>query len=140
MRLSDHYFKRKRLIIFFLASFILMLIVGAGLNQPLFADSHSEVCKGISELSSGVTCSSVTTKNSVSKVVTSIISFLSYLLGVLSIIMIIIGGLRFILSAGESNKVSQAKKTIIYAVLGLVIAALTQFILHILINTSASLK
>ncbi len=65
----------------------------------------------------------------------TIVNILSSLVGVLAVIMIIIGGFRYITSAGDSNKVGGAKNTIIYALIGLAIVALAQvlvrFVLHI---------
>ncbi len=48
--------------------------------------------------------------------------------------MIIINGLRFITSGGDSNAVSSAKKGILYAIVGLVIVALAQFIVRFVLN------
>lgn len=42
--------------------------------------------------------------------------------GVVSVFMIVIGGLRYVLSAGDSGKTSSAKNTILYAAVGLVVA------------------
>lgn len=54
-------------------------------------------------------------------------------IGFLSVIMLIWGGLRFILSGGDSKKVTDAKNTILYALLGLAIAffayAIVNFVL-----------
>jgi hypothetical protein len=47
---------------------------------------------------------------------------LMILIGSLSIIFIIVGGLQFVLSGGDSKRVETAKNTILYAVVGLVIA------------------
>jgi hypothetical protein len=44
--------------------------------------------------------------------------------------MIVWGGLRYITSGGDSNKLSSAKNTIIYALIGLIIVALSQFIVR----------
>ena len=42
-------------------------------------------------------------------------------LAMISLLFIVIGGLRYTLSGGDSNAIAQAKKTITYAVLGLVL-------------------
>lgn len=59
-------------------------------------------------------------------VLTTYIRILSYAIGVISIIVIIIGGIRFITSNGDSQTVNAAQKTVIYAVVGLVVAAFSQ--------------
>ena len=54
--------------------------------------------------------------------VTTVINFLLWLVVIISVIMLIIGGIKYATSAGDSNKVTSAKNTIVYAILGLVVA------------------
>lgn len=56
----------------------------------------------------------------------TIVNFLSILIGIVAIIMIIYAGFRYITSAGDSGRVGNAKNTLIYAVIGLIIVALAQ--------------
>lgn len=42
-------------------------------------------------------------------------------LATISLLFIVIGGLRYALSGGDSNAIASAKKTILYAVIGLVL-------------------
>lgn len=58
----------------------------------------------------------------------NIISILLYAIGVVAVIMIVIGGISYVTSNGDSNKISQAKNTILYSVIGLVVAILGQAI------------
>ncbi len=68
-----------------------------------------------------------------------IVNLLSIIVGVVAVIMIIVGGFRYITSGGESSNVSGAKNTLIYAIVGLVIVALAQFIVHfVLANVTGS--
>jgi hypothetical protein len=53
--------------------------------------------------------------------------------GAISLLFVVIGGLRYILSQGDPQGVSKAKQTIIYAVLGLVIAISAQAIVSLVI-------
>lgn len=73
---------------------------------------------GASAACSGGTCG-VGSINSLFKSITTILLFI---IGAISIIMIIVGGLRYVLSAGDSKNTAAAKDTILYAVIGLVIA------------------
>jgi len=59
-----------------------------------------------------------------------IINVFSVIVGVVAVIMIIWGGFKYITSGGDSNKVSGAKNTIIYAIIGLIVVALSQFIVQ----------
>ena len=55
-------------------------------------------------------------------IVTQIINIMLFVIGILCVIMIIFGGIRYVTSSGEKTKVDNAKNTIIYAVVGLVVA------------------
>ena len=63
-----------------------------------------------------------------------VINVFSLIVGVVSVIMIIIGGLKYITSGGESGKISGAKNTILYAIIGLVIVALSQLIVRFILG------
>ena len=58
-------------------------------------------------------------------VVTIILNVVIGLAGLVSVIFIIIGGLNYMTSSGEAAKIEKAKKTILYAVIGLVVCALS---------------
>src|SRR5579871_1978858 len=49
----------------------------------------------------------------------NIINILSIVVGIIAVIMIIIGGFRYITSGGQSEKITSAKNTILYALVGL---------------------
>lgn len=55
---------------------------------------------------------------------TIVINVLLFVIGAISVVMLIIGGIRYTVSAGDSNSVTGAKNTILYAIVGLIIAFL----------------
>lgn len=55
---------------------------------------------------------------------TTITNTLLFIVGALSVIMIIFGGLRYVISGGNSSTVTAAKNTILYAIVGLIVAFL----------------
>ncbi len=63
-----------------------------------------------------------------------IVNVFSVIVGVIAVVMIIYGGLRYITSGGDSGKITNAKNTIIYAVIGLIIVALAQFIVQFVLG------
>jgi hypothetical protein len=71
-------------------------------------------------------------------VVKKIINILSILVGAIAVIMIIFGGFRYVTSGGSDSSVSSAKNTILYAVIGLIIVALAQVIVHFVLNNIAT--
>jgi hypothetical protein len=66
----------------------------------------------------------------VGTLIDEVITVFSWLVGGISVIMIIYGGFRYVTSGGNDSSVSGAKNTIIYALIGLVIVALAQVIVH----------
>jgi cytochrome bd-type quinol oxidase subunit 2 len=71
-----------------------------------------------------------TAKDKINSLITSIINIFSLVVGIVAVIMIIIGGLRYITSGGESSNITSAKNTILYAIIGLVVVALAQFLVR----------
>ncbi len=57
-------------------------------------------------------------------IVANIIRVVLYIVGILSVVFIIYGGVKYGTSAGDSAKVKSAKDTILYAVIGLIVAIL----------------
>jgi len=70
----------------------------------------------------------------INKVIKDVINIFSIIVGVISIIMIIYGGFQYVSSGGDSGKVGNAKNTIIYAIIGLVVVALAQFIVQFVLD------
>lgn len=76
--------------------------------------------------------------SSVNGIMTTVINIFSLVVGVVSVIMIIIGGLKYITSGGDSGNVTGAKNTILYAIIGLVIVALAQIIVRFVLAKVAT--
>jgi hypothetical protein len=67
-----------------------------------------------------------------------VVNIFSILVGAVAIIMIIYGGFRYITSGGDSGRVGNAKNTLIYALIGLVIVALAQIIVRFVLTQTNS--
>lgn len=70
----------------------------------------------------------------VDKIIKLVINIFSMVVGVVAVIMIIVGGLKYITSSGDSGNVTGAKNTILYAIIGLVVVALAQIIVRFVLN------
>ncbi len=68
----------------------------------------------------------------------TITNVMLYLIGAISVIMLIIGGLRYVVSGGDSSAVQAAKNTILYAVVGIVVAILAYAVVSFVINSFSS--
>jgi hypothetical protein len=54
----------------------------------------------------------------------TITNILLFIIGAIAVVMLIIGGVRYVVSAGDQNAVTSAKNTILYAIIGIVVAFL----------------
>lgn len=57
-------------------------------------------------------------------IITTIVNILLFIAGALAVIMLIFGGLRYTISGGNASAVTAAKNTILYAIVGLIVAFL----------------
>ena len=56
------------------------------------------------------------------------------LIGFIAVVMIIVGGLQYTTSSGDTSKVAKAKNTIMYGVIGLVVALLAFAIVNFVLG------
>lgn len=70
----------------------------------------------------------------VNGLITQIVNIISVIVGIVAVIMIIWGGFKYITSGGDSGNVTAAKNTILYAIIGLIIVALAQFIVRFVLS------
>ena len=61
-----------------------------------------------------------------------------YIVGIIAVVMLIIGGIKYLLSGGDSKKVTDAKNTVLYAIIGLVICFLSFAIVNFVISALPS--
>ena len=71
-------------------------------------------------------------------IITSLTNTLLFVVGALSVIMIIFGGIRYATSAGNASSVTAAKNTILYAIVGLIIAFLAFAIVNWVLGAIAT--
>lgn len=57
-----------------------------------------------------------------------------YIVGIIAVIMLIIGGIRYVISGGDSKKITDAKNTVLYAIIGLIISFLAFAIVNFVIS------
>lgn len=78
-----------------------------------------------------------TAADRIDEIVSQVINILSLAVGVVAVVMIIVGGFKYITSGGDSGNVTGAKNTILYAVVGLVVVALAQVIVRFVVSKAA---
>lgn len=97
-------------------------------------DIDGNLCAGANLKVNDTTCDNTGAADEVNNIIATVINIFSLVVGVVSVIMIIIGGLRYITSGGDSGNVGNAKNTILYAIIGLVIVALAQIIVKFVLS------
>ncbi len=102
------------------------------------ADINKNLCAGSNLSLTDTNCKTDGTDTKVNDLVNQVVTIFSWVVGVVSVIMIIYGGFRYITSGGDSNGVTAAKNTILYALIGLVVVALAQVIVKFVINKAGS--
>lgn len=111
-----------------LANEHLPLVAAAHDHWFLLASATDQINTGASA-ACGDSCNTGVTSQSIFN---QVANALTYLIGGLSVIMIIVGGLRYVTSNGDSKQTTAARQTILYAVVGVVVAicsyAIIQFI------------
>lgn len=119
-----------------IASLLICLGMLVGMSGPVLAlDAKGSVQCGVNQVSGKTDCAGPGNgSTSIGSLLTKIIEIVSLLVGAIAVLMIIIGGFRYVTSAGSDSATAAARKTIIYALVGLVVAATAQIIVHFVLN------
>jgi hypothetical protein len=116
---------------FKLAVLAFAVLAGVAVFAPAYsanaADAKTQILEGANK--SGVQ-DNVTIETRIG----TITRILLFVIGAISVIMIIVGGIKYVISNGDSGKVKTAKDTIMYAVVGLVVAILAYAIVSFVIR------
>lgn len=114
-------FKKMSAAVLVLAAFMLSL----GLAMPALAQvdaTTGSISEGAESVKPSDSATNLFGENSVFLTVTNVALFV---IGAVAVIMLIIGGVRYVVSAGDQAAVTGAKNTIMYAVIGIVVAFLS---------------
>ena len=104
-------------------------------NQPNLNTKQAIQCGACN--SSGQDCGTVTpagSEKSLNDTIAQIVNILSVVVGIVAVVMMIVGGFRYVTSAGNDQAVKSARNTILYALIGLVIVALAQIIVKFVLH------
>lgn len=127
---------------------VLVLAIAAGLMLPafsgtayaLFGGAKDEACAALGATDNQGHCDSgqggalENSQDRLGGIVRSIIGLLTIVVGIMSVLMLVISGIRFVTSNGDSNKITSARNTLIYALVGLVIVAFAQAIVKLVLT------
>lgn len=132
--------KHMRKIILLLAvglSFSVVALNVGIVQAGLFDSFKDEACKGIAvDPSKTVNCNDA--GGPLSGLLRNVLNIFSLVVGVIAVIMMIIGGIKYITSQGDSAAIATARNTIIYALVGLVVVVLAQMIVRFVLQRATS--
>lgn len=113
-----------------MAGLIMIPAVGLSPMHVAAIDAKQAICEGVNSADGGggSTCNAGGTD--IGDVVKLVINILSLVAGVIAVIMIIVGGLKYITSSGDPSSISSAKNTILYAVVGIIVVAFAQLLVR----------
>ena len=118
-----------------------LLVVGSASAQEV--DIQGNLCQGGGNVQLGDdgSCADATggSEEGLNALIRNIVNIFSIIVGIVAVVMIIVGGFRYITSGGDSGNVTGAKNTILYAIVGLIIVALSQFIVRFVLSKSTDL-
>ena len=76
--------------------------------------------------------------NGDSSIIKRAINIMLFTVGVLSVVMLIFGGFRYVISGGKKESVTNAKNTILYAIVGLLVAVFAYAIINFILGAALS--
>ncbi len=93
-------------------------------SDPL--TSSSEVCQAANDPTNPV--------SGEDGVLVTVLNIISFVIGAASVLMVMVGGLKYITANGDSNSISSAKNTVLYALIGLAVFVLSQAIIIFVVS------
>lgn len=101
------------------------------LRPVMAADTKTIVCDSVNQVDSSCGDDKILGPNGI---LTKIVQTLVFIIGAVSVIVIIIGGLRYVVSGGDPQGTKGAKDMILYAIVGVIVAILAQGIVTFVIS------
>jgi hypothetical protein len=93
---------------------------------------EQSACEGSGGSWSGSTCTHGT--RTVTGTIRSVGNIIIFVIGAISVLMIIIGGLRYTISNGDQGALTSAKNTILYAIVGLIVSLMAYAIVNFVLT------
>lgn len=103
--------------------------------QVTYAANKDDVCAGVADIGGGNACNNPDAGDRLGNFIKKIINVLLFVIGAVAVIMIIIGGIKYTTSNGDQSQVTSAKNTILYAVVGLVVAVMAFAIVNFVLKS-----
>ena len=119
-----------------LSSLLIIPIMALGVSAALQINNVNVVRATDMSLSGGVSSSQGddVPQDLAGDVFKNVVNILLFIIGAVSVIMLIYGGIRYTTSGGNANSVTAAKNTIMYSIVGLIIAILAFAVVNFVVK------
>jgi hypothetical protein len=115
---------------------LLTVLPLAVLFVPDLVAAQGEVDRGLSSISGPFAgFSGIGKARNITEIIIAVIRMLLTIAGALAVLFIIIGGFQYITSAGNDEQAEKGKKTLINAVIGMVLIILSYVIINVIVGT-----
>lgn len=111
-----------------LAAVLCLGFAAIPLASAVYAAPVGEAQKGVNQVGGSG-------QNNLPDLIQNVINILLFVIGAVAVIMIIVGGIRYVVSNGDQASITGAKNTILYAVVGLVVAIMAYAIVNFILNS-----
>jgi hypothetical protein len=113
-----------------LAIVSLAALVGMAVLTPVYVNAapEDEIKKGVTSVGGAGSGADLGGQIKI------VVNILLFILGAIAVIMIVVGGIRYTTSGGDSSGITGAKNTILYAVIGLVVAVMAYAIVNFVLG------
>lgn len=112
------------------------LLLVASTSWGLYLTSGITKAQNCNDLTvqGGVNCAQGSSTAELTPTIANVVNTMIFVAGIVAVVAIIIGGLRYILSQGNEKAIEGAKNTILYAVIGLIVAVLAYAIVNFVLT------
>lgn len=111
----------------------LFITAPTGMVNAQFDAARDQACEGLGAGDNFIDCTE-DGSSGISGVLEFALNLLSVVAGIIAVILIIIGGIKYITSQGDSQATSSARNTIIFAAVGLIIVVFSQIIVNFVLS------
>lgn len=114
---------------------LLGVLAVATMSSAAIMPALAATCPDGSEKTTIEECLQREPKTDLTSTVKKIVDFIIGLIGIVAVFMVIFGGFQYTTSQGDAGKVKKAKDTILYGIVGLVVALLAFGIVNFVLKS-----
>lgn len=109
---------------------VMVAVAAAPITSSMFQQTGYVAASAAEEIKKGYNQAGGSDSDSLPDIIGTVVSTMLFIVGVLAVIMIIYSGIRYITAHGDKGQVESAKNTLIYSIVGLVVAIVAYAIVN----------